>query len=409
MFGKLFSGQRHQFEDEETATGLAREPDLGLSPQLDVEWLESDRMVVNMGPQHPSTHGVLRLEVELDGEVITRITPHIGYLHRCFEKHAESIPYGEVVPFVDRMDYVASMNQSYGYVLAVERLLGIEVPERVEYLRVIFLELNRIASHLVAIGTYGLDVGAFTPFLWAFRDRERILDLFEWASGARLLYNYMWVGGLAREIPDGWLEQTREFLDYFAPKVVEFNKLLSENHIFIERTANIGILPADVAVNYGCTGPVLRGSGVRWDLRRHDPYSVYDRFDFDIPIGKGEFGPVGSAFDRYMVRIWEMLESMKIIRQALDQMPSEGGVHDAIPRRMRPPDGAEIYVRTESARGELGFYLRSDGSDIPARVKGRSPCFSNISVIDEISRGYMVADLVAIVGSLDIVLGEIDR
>jgi NADH-quinone oxidoreductase subunit D len=409
MSFRLFGGPRHTFEDEKDTVVTHGDTTVRVGPHLEVESFEGDRMVVNMGPQHPSTHGVLRLELELDGEVITKVTPHIGYLHRCFEKHAESIPYGEVVPFVDRMDYLSSMNQGYGYVLGVERLLGIEVPERVEYLRVIFLELNRIASHLVAIGTYGLDVGAFTPFLWAFRDREKILDLFEWASGARLLYNYMWVGGLAREIPDGWLEKVREFLDYFGPKVIEFNKLLTENHIFIERTADVGILPADVAVNYGCTGPVLRGSGVAWDLRRHDPYSVYDRFDFDIAVGKGEFGPIGSALDRFLVRVWEMLESMKIIRQALDQMPSEGGVHDAVPRRLRPKAGSDIYVRTESARGELGFYIRSDGSDIPMRVKGRSPSFSNISVIEEISRGYMVADLVAIIGSLDIVLGEIDR
>ncbi|MFQ5675985.1 MAG: NADH-quinone oxidoreductase subunit D [bacterium] len=380
--------------------------------KLEVESYQGDEMVVNMGPQHPSTHGVLRLELVLDGEIVRKTTPHIGYLHRNFEKHAENIPYNEVIPFCDRMDYLASMNQDMAYALAVEKLIGLnELPEKVEYMRVLCCELNRIASHLVAVGTFGLDVGAITPFLWAFRDREKILDLLEWLSGARMLYNYIWVGGLAREVPEGWDAKVKEFLDYFEPKMVEFNKLLTKNHIFIERTANVGVLPADMAISYGCTGPVLRGSGVKWDIRKDEPYSYYDKFEFDVPIGKGQFGPTGSVLDRYLVRIEEMNESVKISRQALEglQKYKKQDVKAAIPRRIRPADGAEVYVRSETPRGELGYLIRSDGSDVASRVKARSPCFSNISVIDDISRGGMVADLVVIIGSLDIVLGCIDR
>ncbi len=369
---------------------------------------EGEDMILNMGPQHPSTHGVLRLELVTDGEIVEKVTPHIGYLHRCFEKHSENMTYPEVMPYTDRMDYIASMNQNFGYALTVERLMDIQVPERVEYIRVLVAELNRIASHLVSIGTYGLDIGAFTPFLWAFRDREKILDLLEWLSGARMLYNYIWIGGVARDLPDVFLEKTKEFLDYFEPKIDELNGLLSFNKIFIERTAEVGILPPEVAISYGVTGPNLRGSGVRWDLRLDDPYSIYDRFEFDIPIGTDQHGPVGSCWNRYMVRIWEMKESVKIIHQALDHGIPEGDVHEAIPKRIRPPEG-DIYVRTETPRGELGFYLVSDGSDKPYRLKARSPCFTAISALNEIARGAMVADLVAIVGSLDVVMGEIDR
>lgn len=416
MLGNLFRKKRFLFEDEATMVvdldhTAGRYYDEAMK-KLEIEAYEGDEMVVNMGPQHPSTHGVLRLELILDGEVVKKVTPHIGYLHRNFEKHAENISYNEVIPFCDRMDYLASMNQDMAFALAVEKLLGLtELPEKVEYMRILCCELNRIASHLVAVGTFGLDVGAFTPFLWAFRDRERILDLLEWLSGARLLYNYIWVGGLARDVPEGWYEKVKAFVDYFEPKMVEFNKLLSYNHIFIERTAEVGILPPDLAVSYGCTGPVLRGSGVKWDIRKDEPYSFYDKMQFDVPVGEGKHGPIGSVLDRYMVRIREIEESVKIIRQALQAIePFKGqDVKEAIPRRIRPAAGAEAYVRSETPRGELGYLIRSDGSDIPYRVKGRSPCFSNISVIDEISRGGMVADLVIIIGSLDIVLGCIDR
>ncbi len=416
MFGNLFKKKRYVFEDESMMV-LDMDHSAGryyeeAMKKLEIEAYQGDEMVVNMGPQHPSTHGVLRLELVLDGELVKKVTAHLGYLHRNFEKHAENISYNEVIPFCDRIDYLASINQDMAYVLAVEKLIGLsELPEKVEYMRVISCELNRIASHLVAIGTFGLDIGAFTPFLWAFRDRERILDLFEWLTGARMLYNYIWVGGLARETPEGWLEKLEEFLDYFEPKMVEFNKVLTDNHIFIERTAEVGILAPDRAVSYGCTGPVLRGSGIKWDLRKDEPYSYYDQFDFNIPVGEGKFGPLGSVLDRYLVRIDEISEAVKILRQALERIKEfkQQDVKAAIPRRIRPADGAEAYVRSETPRGELGFLIRSDGSDVPARVKARSPCFSNISVIDEISRGALLADLVIIIGSVDIVLGCVDR
>jgi len=370
--------------------------------------LRHEEVVINVGPQHPATHGVLRMEVVLDGEIVVDVIPHIGYLHRCFEKHAETMTnYQQVVPYVDRMDYCAAMNMDFGYVLAVEKLLGIQVPERVEYIRVIMAELQRIASHLIAAGTYGLDIGAWTPFLYMFRERERILDLFEMTCGARLLYNYMWVGGLSHDLPPGFVDKAKDFCSYFRPKVKEYNDLLSFNEIFVRRTANVGVLPEATAVAYGCSGPVLRGSGVNFDIRRDDPYSVYHKFDWEPQIGRGERGTPGDCWDRYMVRIREMEQSINIVEQALNQLP-EGNVSSAIPKRIRPNPG-DVYVRTESARGELGFYVISDGTGSPYRVKGRSPCFSNLSVISEISRGCMVADLIAIAGSLDIVLGEVDR
>lgn len=380
-----------------------------LKKEFNNNGLETQEMVINMGPQHPSTHGVLRLEVTLDGEVVIRIKPHIGYLHRCFEKYGEEVKdYSKVVPYVDRMDYVSAMSQELGYAIAVEKLLEIEVPERVEYLRVILAELQRIASHLLGIGTFGLDLGAFTPFLYCFIEREKILDIFEETSGARLLYNYICIGGLMREVPDNFTEQTREFVTGFRPKIKELNDLLSYNKIFIERTANVGVLPGEVALNYAASGPVLRGSGIPWDLRREDPYSIYDRFDFNIPVGKGEAGSVGDCWDRYMVRVLEMEESLRIIEQALDRMPVEGNVQETVPKRIRPPEG-EVYVRTESPRGELGYYIISDKSSGPYRVKARTPSFVNLSVLPAISRGALLADLVAIIGSIDIVLGEVDR
>jgi NADH-quinone oxidoreductase subunit D len=370
--------------------------------------VRTEEMVLNMGPQHPSTHGVLRLELVVDGEIVIDVIPHIGYLHRCFEKHAEKMTnYQQVIPYVDRMDYCAAMNMDFGYVLAVEKLLGIKVPERVEYIRVIMAELQRIASHLIAAGTYGLDIGAFTPFLYMFRDRERILDLFEMTCGARLLYNYMWIGGLSHDLPPGFIDKAKDFCKYFRPKIKEYNDLLSYNEIFIKRTANVGVLPSDVAISYACSGPVLRGSGVNFDLRRDDPYSIYHRIEWEPQVGKGEMGTVGDCWDRYMVRIREMEQSANIVEQALNQIP-DGEVTSAIPKRIRPNPG-DVYVRTESARGEIGFYVVSDGSGSPYRVKGRSPCFVNLSVIPEISRGHMIADIVAIAGSLDIVLGEVDR
>jgi NADH-quinone oxidoreductase subunit D len=369
--------------------------------------IKTEELIVNMGPQHPSTHGVLRLEVKLRGEVVDDVIPHLGYLHRCFEKHAEAMTYPQVIPYVDRMDYVAAMNNEFGYVLACEKLMGIQVPERVEYIRVIMAELQRIASHLVAIGTYGNDIGAFTPFLYYFRDREKILELFEITCGARLLYNYMWVGGLSHDIPHNFIEKTKQFTKYMRPMIKEVNDLLCYNKIFVERTANIGILPPDVAVNAGASGPTLRGSGVNFDLRKDDPYSIYDRFDFKVCIGDGEMGTVGDCWDRNMVRCNEMVESLNIIDQAVEQIP-DGDIASAIPKRIKPPAG-EVYFRTETPKGELGYYIISDGSQNPFRVKVRPPTFCNLSLVPAISRGYMLADLVAILGSVDIVLGEVDR
>jgi NADH-quinone oxidoreductase subunit D len=369
--------------------------------------IKTDEMTLNMGPQHPSTHGVLRVLLKTDGEIIKDAIPYIGYLHRCFEKHAENVTWPQVIPFTDRMDYLASMNNNFGYVLGVEKLMGIQVNDRVEHLRVITAELNRIASHLIALGTYGLDIGAFTPFLYMFREREQILDLFEELCGARLLYNYMWVGGVSHDAPEGWLDKVAAFCDYFDPKIKEYNDILSFNKIFIERTANVGVIPANVGISYGVSGPSLRGSGVKFDLRRNDPYSIYDRFEFNIPVGEGLKGTLGDSWDRYWVRILEMEESIKIIRQALASIP-EGDVSEAIPKMVKVPKG-EIYMRTETPRGELGYFIVSENDKIPYRVKVRSPAFCNLSVLQAIAPGVMIADLVAIIGSLDIVLGEIDR
>jgi len=369
--------------------------------------LKTEEMILNMGPQHPSTHGVLRLELKLEGEIISDVIPHIGYLHRCFEKHTEAMTYPQVIPYTDRMDYLAAMYNEFGYALAVERLMGIEVPERVEYIRVIMGELQRIASHLVALGTYGADIGAFTPFLYCFRDREKILHLFEICCGARLLYNYIWIGGVSHDLHPDFIRLTRDFIKEFRPNIKELNDLLSYNQIFIDRTANVAALPKETAINYGITGPNLRASGVKWDLRKDDPYSVYDKFDYEIPVGSGERGKTGDCWDRYIIRVREMEESLKIIEQAIDQIP-DGDVTSAIPKRVKPPVG-QIYTRVENPRGELGYFIISDGSLNPYRVKVRAPSFVNLAVMGELCKGWMVADVVAILGSIDIVLGEIDR
>jgi len=370
--------------------------------------LRTDEMIINMGPQHPSTHGVLRLEIVVDGEIVVDVIPHIGYLHRCFEKHAEYMTnYQQVIPYADRMDYLASMNNDWAYALTIERLLKIEVPQRVEYIRVIMAELQRIASHLIAVGTFGIDMGAFTPFLWAFRDRERILDLFEMTCGARLLYNYIWIGGLSHDLPKGFVEKAKEFCTYFRPKLKEFNDLLTFNEIFIKRTANVGVLPKDVAINYACSGPVLRASGVDWDLRRDDPYGVYNKIAWEVQTGKGEMGTVGDVWDRFIVKVREMEQSVRIIEQALAGLP-EGNVQAALPKRIRP-DAGEMYVRTESPRGELGFYIVSDGSPAPFRFHIRSPSFINLSPLKLMSVGGPLADAIVILGSIDIVVGEVDR
>lgn len=379
--------------------------------------LKREEMIINLGPQHPSTHGVLRLEVLSDGEIVKEVVPHIGYLHRCFEKHAESLPYNQIIPFVDRMDYVAAMNSEHAYALGVEKMLGMtdQIPKRVEYVRVLVAEMNRIASHLVAIGTYGLDLGAFTPFFWIMRDREHILRMLEWASGARMLYNYIWIGGLFYDLPVGFEDRCREFVNYFKPKLKELEDILIKNKIFIDRTANVGVLPLNLAINAGVTGPMLRGSGLRYDLRKVDAYSVYPEIDFEIPIGTGMMGTVGDCWDRTHVRAQEIHQSLRIMEQCLDKLTSEHkrtrdfDPQAIVPKKIRPK-AQDLYFRAENPKGELGFFFRADGkSDIPFRCKVRACSFVNLSVLPEISKGVMIADLVAILGSIDIVLGEVDR
>ena len=385
--------------------------------KFDVSGLRSEEMIINLGPQHPSTHGVLRLEVLLDGEIVKDVVPHLGYLHRCFEKHAEKLPYNQVIPFVDRLDYVAAMNGEHAYVMGVERMLGMEgtLPKRIEYIRVLVAELNRIASHFIAIGTYGLDMGAFTPMFWLMRDREHIMRMLEWASGARMLYNYIWVGGLFYDLPIGFEEQCTEFVKYLKPKLKELDDLFIYNKIFIERTANVGVLDLDLAINGGATGPMLRGSGLRFDLRKVDGYSVYPELNFNIPIGEGKVGTVGDCWDRTYVRVMEIHESIKIIEQCVARLTGDHkrtrdfDPQQFVPKKIRPK-AQDLYVRAEAPKGELGFYFRADGkSDIPFRCKCRSCSFSNLSLLPEISKGILIADLIAIVGSLDVVMGEVDR
>jgi len=385
--------------------------------KFSVDELHTEEMIINLGPQHPSTHGVLRLEVLMDGEIVKEVVPHLGYLHRCFEKHGESLPFNQVIPFVDRLDYVAAMNCEHAYVLGVEKMMGITgtLPKRVEYIRVLVAELNRIASHFIALGTYGLDMGAFTPMFWLMRDREHILRMLEWASGSRLLYNYMWVGGLFYDLPIGFEEQTLEFVKYLKPKLKELDDLLIFNKIFIERTANVGILDLDLAINAGATGPMLRASGLRYDLRRVDGYSVYPELEFDIPIGKGEMGAVGDCWDRTHVRVVEIHESIKIIEQCVEQLTNDHkrtrdfDPQAFVPKKIRPK-AQDLYSRLETPKGELGFFFRADGkSDIPFRCKCRSCSFSNLSLLPEMSRGVLIADLIAIIGSIDVVMGEVDR
>jgi NADH:ubiquinone oxidoreductase subunit D/NADH:ubiquinone oxidoreductase subunit C len=364
---------------------------------------EPEILEVNMGPQHPSTHGVLRVAVSLDGEIVRHVDPVIGYLHRCFEKICEGWNYAQIVPFCDRNDYLGAITNEWAYCQAAEALLGIEVPERAEYLRVITAELQRISSHLLWFGTFSLDMGATTPFIYAFREREMVYDLFESLCGARLLYGYLRLGGVRNDVPSGWFEEVERYLRVQEEKLKEYYDLLIHNPIFLSRTKGIGGLSAEDAIAYGVSGPMLRASGIKWDLRRDEPYSVYPRLEFEIPVGE-----VGDLFDRCLVRMREIEESIRIIRQAISQIP-EGEVVGEVPRPLRPPAEAEAYGRVEGPRGEVGCYLVSDGSPRPWRLKWRGPCFSNLQPLDLMVRGYKVADLVALVGSIDIVLGEVDR
>jgi NADH-quinone oxidoreductase subunit D len=379
------------------------------------EDLADEEMILNLGPQHPSTHGVLRLEVKSDGELIKEVAPHLGYLHRCFEKHAESLPFNQVIPFVDRLDYLASMNSEQAYAMGVEKMLDIQLPKRIEYIRVLVAELNRLASHFIAIGTYALDIGAQTPFLWLFRDRETILRMLEWVSGSRLLYNYIWIGGLFYDLPVGFEEKCQEFSTYIRPKLLELEQIIIDNHLFINRTAGVGVLPLELAINYGCTGPVLRGSGLRYDLRKVDAYSVYPELEFDIPIGEGKMGKVGDCWDRNYVRLLECHESLRLIDQCLEKLTKEHkrtrdfDPQAYVPKKIRPK-AMDFYVRAENPKGELGFFFRTDGrSDVPVRVKCRACSFHNLSVLPAIAKNILMADLIAITGSLDLVMGEVDR
>lgn len=372
--------------------------------------LRTEEMLLNMGPQHPATHGVLRVLVRTDGEMVIDCEPHVGYLHRCFEKHCENVTWLQSVLYTDRLDYLTAMGNNWGYCMAVEKLFGgeIDVPPRAEHIRIVTQELNRIASHLLAIGTYGIDLGAFTPFLYCFREREKILYIFETISGQRLNYNYIRPGGVAYDLTEGMVQMIKDFCAYFRPKIQEYNDLLSENEIFVARTANVGVLPVDVAIQHGCTGPVLRGSGPPRDLRKDQPYGYYDRFDFEVVTGTGERGTLGDCYDRYMCRVREMEQSLNIVEQAIADLPGGEFRSPKLKAKLRPPAG-EAYTRIENSRGEVGFYAISDGKDVAYRLKCRSPSFHNISVLPVIARGTMVADLVAIIGSIDIVLGEVDR
>ncbi len=371
------------------------------------EALKSELMTVNMGPQHPATHGVLRLELKTDSEIVKEAIPHIGYLHRCKEKHSENLDYRGIIPYCDRMDYLAAMNMEWGYVLAVEKMLKTEVPIRAEYIRVIVSELQRIASHLMFFGTYAIDLGAFSPFLYAFQDREHILRLFEELSGARLLYNYIWIGGVWNDITDDQLSRIDKFCDDVKENIKKYHDLVGENKIFVERTSNIGVIDKEMAYQYGATGPVLRGSGIDWDLRKKRSYSLYDKFDFNTVVGSGEKGTLGDCWDRYYVRVFEIFESIKIIKQCLDGIEA-GPIMGKVSKIIKVPAG-EIYLRTECPRGELGYHLISDGGKTPYRLKVKSSCFTHVSMLPELSPGLMIADMVATVGSIDIVLGEVDR
>jgi NADH-quinone oxidoreductase subunit D len=384
-------------------------------------------MVLNMGPQHPSTHGVLRVILELDGETVVKAVPDIGYLHTGIEKTMENKTYAQVIPLTDRMDYVACLSNNLAYLLALEKLLDISIPPKAQVVRVLLTELTRIASHLVWIGSHAHDIGAMSMFIYAFREREKLMDIFELVSGQRMMTSYFRIGGLAQDIPEGFESKVREVLNIFPEKINEYEKLLTKNRIWLNRTVGVGKISAQDAIDYGLSGPILRGCGVKWDIRKSNPYSGYERFEFDIPTGKN-----GDVYDRYLVRVAEIRQSLRIIRQALDGIP-EGDFVARIPGVVLPPkeqvvsniesliyhfklvvEGfcppvGEVYHSIESPKGEIGYYIVSDGTQKPYRVKVRPPCFVNLSALPKMIEGRLIADVVAVIGSIDIVLGEIDR
>jgi NADH:ubiquinone oxidoreductase subunit D len=369
-----------------------------------VEVLEEGReLTLNMGPQHPSTHGVFRLILQLDGETVMGAKAVMGYLHRSTEKLGEARTWVQGVTLTDRMDYLAPMSNNLAYALAIEKLAALEVPERAEYIRVIVVELNRIASHLVAIGTFGADVGTwFTPLVYTFREREEVLDLFAMCAGARMNPSYIRFGGVARDITPEFVDNAKRFVARMPDKIDEYETLLTDNEIFRARTVGIGQLPPEMAKAYSVTGPILRASGIAYDVRKAEPYGIYDRFDFDVPVRYN-----GDCYDRYMVRIAEMRESVKIVQKALDDLP-EGEIRGRLPKNLRPPK-ASAYARIEAPKGELGFYIVSDGSVTPYRYKVRAPSFINLTCLGELAVGHKIADAVVILGSFDIVMGEVDR
>ena len=358
---------------------------------------------LNLGPQHPSTHGVLRVLLDMDGEYIVKADPVIGYGHRGHEKMGENRLYKQFLPNSSRMDYLSGMLFNHGYALAVEKLAGIEVPERARYIRVICSELNRISSHLLWFGTYIMDLGGFTPFLYAFDDREQILDLLERVSGSRLTYAYCVFGGVTRDIDNVFVESARAFVKRLRGRFPDYHNLVTKNVIFINRTKGVGTISPELARQYGVTGPNLRACGIPYDVRRAEPYEVYDRFDFKIPVGIK-----GDTLDRYNVRLEEMEQSCRIIEQALDALPSGAFANDSVPARLKPPKG-EVYFAFESARGQTGYYMVSDGSQYPYRFHIRVPSFGTLNVLVDVLRGTLIADAISILGSIDVVIPEIDR
>jgi NADH-quinone oxidoreductase subunit D len=374
--------------------------------QLQVEHeLETIDLNINIGPQHPATHGVFRMVIEVDGEVVTDVVPHIGYMHRGGEKLSENMDYRQAIGYQDRTEYLSQFNAELCYVLAVEKLApALAPPERAQYIRIILAELNRISSHFMFLGAFGTDLGVFgTSFVYAFRERENVLDLFEEVSGDRLMYAYFRPGGVAWDVPANFKSRVEWVCEQALIGASDMDRLLTDNEIFIARTRGIGILSAEDAIDYGVTGPMLRASGVQQDLRKDEPYTIYDRFDFDIPIGTN-----GDSYDRYLVRLQEIRESVKIVRQALEQLPDGPILPERMPRLLRPSAG-EVYMRCEDPRGEYGIYLISKGTTQPYRLRMRSPSFCNLSALRQMTIGHYVADAVTILGSTDIVLCSVDR
>ncbi len=364
--------------------------------------IKTQEISINMGPQHPSTHGVFRCVLQLDGETVTNITNHTGYLHRGTEKLAEARTYTQVIPYTDRLDYIGAMLNNTGYVQTVEKLMGLEIPERAEYIRIILQELSRIANHMLFVGCYALDMAGFTGWMYTFRDRERVLDMLEMVCGSRMTFSFMRIGGVPEDLPEEFFPALRSFLDDFPKMIEEYNGLITGNEILQARSKGIGVLSKEMALAYGVTGPNLRASGVKYDVRKAEPYGIYDRFEFDVPVLEK-----GDCFDRYYIRVLEMEQSARIIRQALEQIP-EGPIMAKVPKVIKPPVG-EAYHLVEGTKGLLGYYIVSDGSTKPYRLHIHSPSFVNLGVFPEISKGHNIQDTVLILASIDIVLGEVDR